>query len=213
MTTTSQRNSLSKRQVLALRGLRLPSPALKQLREAGIYCEPAISIEYLHLAKRYVIWGRESGGAIARLGAYCGYVGTGGEPLDWLARVNSVGRNGVHATVIAPRLMRIHAFRNEGNCEVLITRHELIAREIGRRPTLENHIVFHGVNGAVVAGALLPEFRSRVGELISVPGLFREAVKNAVAGAYTVGCCGPRLLLPPSKGADQVTDEGTSYAG
>src|SRR6266403_3236352 len=87
MTTASQQNVLSRRQVLALRGLRLPSPALKLLREAGIYCEPAISIEYQNLARRYVIWGRESGGAIARLGAYCGYVGTSGEPLDWLARL------------------------------------------------------------------------------------------------------------------------------
>jgi hypothetical protein len=198
MTITSQRNSLSRRQVLALRGLRLPSPALKQLREAGIYCEPAISIEYLQLAKRYVIWGRESGGAVARLGAYCGYVGTNGEPLDWLARVNSVGRNGVHATVIAPYLVRIHVFRNEEDCEVLITRHELIAQETGRRPTLESHVIFHGINGAVVAESLLPAFRSRVGDPISVPALFREAVKNAVAGAYTIGCCGPHLLLPPA---------------
>jgi hypothetical protein len=205
MTTTSQRNSLSKRRVLALRGLRLPSPALNQLREAGIYCEPAISIEYQHLAKRYVIWGRESGGAIARLGAYCGYVGTDGEPLDWLARVNSVGRNGVHATVIAPHLVRIHVFRNEEKCEVLITRHGLIAKEIGRRPTLENHIVFHGINGTVVAETVLPEFRSRVGELVSVPALFREAIKNAVAGAYTVGCRGPRLLLPPANCSSGVT--------
>jgi hypothetical protein len=181
-----------------LRGLRLPSPALKQLREAGIYCKPAISIEYQQLAKRYVIWGRESGGAVARLGAYCGYVGTNGEPLDWLARVNSVGRNGVHATVIAAHLVRIHVFRNEEKCEVLITRHELIAKETGRRPTLESDVIFHGINGAVVAETLLPEFRSRVGDPISVPVLFREAVKNAVAGAYTIGCCGPHLLLPPA---------------
>jgi hypothetical protein len=110
MTTASQRNVLNRRQVLALRGLRLPSPALKLLREAGIYCEPAISIEYQNLARRYVIWGRESGGAVAQVGAYCGFVDVKGNRLEWLSRVDAVGRNGIHATVVAPSLVRVQVF-------------------------------------------------------------------------------------------------------
>src|SRR5690349_14423344 len=104
MTTQQQPNGLSRRQVLALRGLRLPSAALKMLREVGIYCEPAVSIEYQHLPKRHVILGRESGGAVPQLGAYCGFVDVTGERLEWLTRIDAVGRNGIHATVVAPSL-------------------------------------------------------------------------------------------------------------
>jgi hypothetical protein len=74
---------LSKRQILALRGIRLPQSALKMLRETGIYCDPSVSIEYQDLARKYVIRGRESGGATAHIGAYCGFVDMNGEPLAW----------------------------------------------------------------------------------------------------------------------------------
>ena len=72
---------LSKIEVLALRGLRLPAVALKGLQRAGIYCQPAISIEFQQQSRCYVIRGVESGGALPRLGAYCAFVGVRGGSL------------------------------------------------------------------------------------------------------------------------------------
>jgi hypothetical protein len=45
---------LTRSEVLALRGLRLPSAALKGLQRAGIYCQPAISVESRQATKGYV---------------------------------------------------------------------------------------------------------------------------------------------------------------
>src|SRR5258706_15367920 len=98
-------------QILALRGLRLPAMTLKSLRAAGIYCQPAVSIEHQHLAGRYVLRGVESGGAVADLGAYCGFVNEDGQPMSWLQRVDSIAVNGVHAIVFAPRLTRLQRIR------------------------------------------------------------------------------------------------------
>ena len=217
MTAASQQNVLSRRQVLALRGLRLPSPALKLLREAGIYCEPAISIEYQNLARRYVIWGRESGGAVGQVGAYCGFVDVTGNRLEWLSRVDAVGRNGIHATVVAPSLVRLQVFRSGQTFELLITRHELIAKAEGRRPALQNRVLFHGVNGAVLSqssngqsslhGQIRPEFRTRAGEVLRVPAAFEEAVRIAVAGSLCQGCHAPHLLQPGTDDTHQAKEK------
>src|SRR5437764_11639809 len=104
---TAAKHSLDQREVLARRGLRLPSLTLKHLRSAGIYCQPSISIEHQHLAKRYVLRGVESGGAVADLGAYSSFADEHGVALGWLQRIDSVGVNGVHAIVIAPVLVRL----------------------------------------------------------------------------------------------------------
>jgi hypothetical protein len=205
MTTETNQKRLNRRQVLALRGLRLPSPALKMLREAGIYCEPAVSIEYQHLAKRYVLLGRESGGAVAQVGAYCGFVDVTGERLEWLTRVDSVGRNGIHATVVAPSMVRVQLFRVAQTFELLITRHELIAHREGIRPALESHIIFHGTHGTyptvLVVGSnlndlILPEFLGRAGDPLPVPLAYVEAVRSAITGTHSFGCRTPHLLMP-----------------
>jgi len=206
MTTEVKQSRLSRRQVLALRGLRLPSAALRMLREAGIYCEPAVSIEYQHLAQKYVICGRESGGAVAHIGAYCGFVGVTGGRLEWLSRVESVGRNGIHATVVAPSLVRIQAFRNERTFELLMTRHDLIPKTTGKRPALQSQVVFHGTHGAFPARSsteesslddlVLPEFLSRAGELLSVPLAFHEVARIAINATHCMGCKTPQLLVP-----------------
>ena len=57
-------------EVLARQGLRLPQIVLKRLRDAGIYCQPTVSVEHQNLAKKYVVRGVESGGAVSDLGAY-----------------------------------------------------------------------------------------------------------------------------------------------
>jgi hypothetical protein len=91
-----------KTQPSAHRGLVLPRPALRRLAEAGIFAQPSVSLEYQHLAKRYVVRGVESGGAVESLGRYVTFCGNQGEPLTWLHPLDGIGVNGVHALVIAP---------------------------------------------------------------------------------------------------------------
>ena len=71
--------------VLARQGLRLPQIVLKRLRDAGIYCQPTVSVEHQNLAKKYVVRGVESGGAVADLGAYSSFVGEHGETFGLAA--------------------------------------------------------------------------------------------------------------------------------
>jgi len=97
----TQNRPVDHRELLARQGLRLPAVTLDHLRSAGIYCQPSISIEHQHLAKRNVLRGVESGGAVAELGAYSSFVDEQGGALSWLQRVDSIGVNGVHAIVVA----------------------------------------------------------------------------------------------------------------
>lgn len=77
-----RRNSGQAAEVLARQGLRLQQVVLKRLRDAGIYCQPTVSIERENLTKKYVLRGVESGGASVMA-----------------AESRSVGGNGVHAIV------------------------------------------------------------------------------------------------------------------
>ena len=65
-----QGRELDRHELLARQGLRFPVIILRHLRNAGIYCQPTVSIEHQHLDKRYVLRGVECGGAVADLGAY-----------------------------------------------------------------------------------------------------------------------------------------------
>jgi len=164
-------SALTKAELLALRGLRLPRIALQKLRELGIYCDPAISIERQSQARRYVIRGLESGGAVQTLGAYCSFVACDGTAIRRLQKIDAVGRNGLHAVVVAPQLVRIEMFRNERTYQLLITGHWLEDVPGAKRPALRNSVVFHGINGilpsafasAEPSGAL-PLFRTRSGD-------------------------------------------------
>jgi hypothetical protein len=197
---------LNKEQVLALRGLRLPATALKQLRQIGIYCEPSISIEHQHVARKYVIRGVESGGAVALLGQYVGYVDTEGRSLSWLQRIASVGRNGLHAVVVAPQFVRLQVFRTEQTYDLLITQHHLESSQEGGRPALKNKIIFHGINGTLAlelwdkdkyfSGETAPAFVTRSGEPLLIPEVFREAVHRMTAAASCIGCKHCHLLQP-----------------
>ena len=197
-------NLLSHAEVLALRGLRLRAAALKRLRQSGIYCEPAISIEYQHLAGRYVIRGVESGGAVQQIGAYAGYVGVGGETVSWLQEVDSVGRNGMHAVVVAPEVARVQMFRFQQTCDLLITEHRLMPVEGKNRPRLDNRILFHGVHGTLAmelwgndqlsSSVAAPAFHDRSGEALLVPQHFQEAVRRLTLATSCLGCRHTHLL-------------------
>src|SRR5258708_4338946 len=58
---------LNRRELIALRGLRLPKVTLQVLNESGIFCVPSISVENQRSADQYVIRAQESGGAVQPL--------------------------------------------------------------------------------------------------------------------------------------------------
>ena len=216
---TENGTSLNRRELLALRGLRLPAITIENLQKAGIRCVTAVSIEHQRTANRYVLRGQESGGAVAEFGSYCGFAGEDGNRLSWLQRVDSLAVNGIHARVVAPGFVRVQIIRVLRTYDLLITRHSLRTVAGKSRPTLENSIVFLGRQGTIelelwgkdegLRGQLMPRFLSRAGEPVSIPGDFHDAVCRAVAGATCTGCRHAHLLVPPVNSVDQT--EGSVY--
>lgn len=225
------RSRQTETEVLARQGMRLPAIVLKHLRTAGIYWQPSVSIEYQNLAKKYVLRGVESGGAIADLGAYASFVDERGEALSWLQRVDSIGVNGVHAIVVAPVLVRVQMLRIARTYDLLITRHSLASSSNNSRPRLESCILFHGRRGGLelelwgkdvgFRGAVSPVFYTRAGESVALPQAFQRAVAQITAAACCLGCRHCHLLGPepidmehtesPSA-ADLVTQRDASVA-
>lgn len=186
-----------KQELLARRGLTLSRRVLRRLDQVGIFVRPQVSLEHQSLAKRYVLRGVESGGAIKELGRYVTFCGPEGEPISYLHTMDAIGLNGLHAVVVAPVLVRIEAFRSGRTWELLITRHAPAVAENGRRPALESSILFRGVNGfldermpgdAGDPDGSLPQFWSRAGEPHQIPPMFVEAARAAAHGAICVGC-------------------------
>jgi hypothetical protein len=193
-------------EILARQGLRLPGVVLNRLRSAGIYCQPTVSIEHQHVARRYVLRGVESGGAIRDLGAYTSFVDEHGEPLPLLQRVDSIAVNGVHGIVVASVLIRLEMVRIERTYDLLITRHSLTAVENGIRPRLESSILFYGRRGclemelwakeAAFRGAVCPVFYTRSGEDVALPVGFEHAIAQMTAAVCCCGCRHCHLLIP-----------------
>ena len=61
---------MKQRGLLDQAGLRLSRQALRMLRDRGIFAHSPVSLEHQQLAKRYVVRGLESGGAVGDLGRY-----------------------------------------------------------------------------------------------------------------------------------------------
>jgi hypothetical protein len=197
-----------KQDSLARRGLTLSRRVLRRLNEVGIFAQSQVSLEHQHLAKRYVVRGIESGGAVKDLGRYVTFCGPEGEPLRYLHPIDVIGVNGVHAVVVAVILVRIELFRTCRTCQLLITKHEPGTVEKGRRPVLENRVLFRGVNGIVdleLSGAgadlagrsVMPDFWSRAGEMLGIPSVFVAAVAAATKGVCCVGCSHSHYLVTP----------------
>jgi hypothetical protein len=208
MTTKSaqKKANAGHQEILARQGLRLPPPMLNQLRSSGIYCQPSISVEHQHLAKRYVLRGVESGGAVHDFGAYVSFIGQDGTPMNWLSRVETVRVNGVHAVVIAAVLIRLEIVRVQRTYDLLITRHSL-EHEGGKRPHLKNEILFFGRRGTLeldlcgsasnYRGRTAPVFYTRAGEISVVPAKLTHAVALMTGAVNCVGCTHCHLLQPP----------------
>ena len=192
---------------LAHRGIALARRVLRRLDEVGIFAQPTVSLEHQHLAGRYVARGIESGGAVKEIGRYVTFCGLEGEPLAYLHPMDAIGVNGVHAVVIAPVLVRIELFRAGRTCQLLITKHQPGKVGNGRRPLLENTVLFRGVNGFLdgepsgkenhMPASAMPRFWSRSGEQREIPPAFAAAVRGATTGATCVGCSHTHCLIAP----------------
>src|SRR6266700_3390007 len=165
------------------RGLVLPLGTLKALQKRGIYCTPGISLEHQHLAKRYVLRGVESGGAVSDMGKACAFVSPEGDPLPWLQSLDSIAVNGRHAIFLAESLVRVEMLRTVRTCELAITLHTLSHAPGRNRPEVASAPLFRGRDGALpldlwkeehraLREKLTPIFYDRAGEALHLPQRF-----------------------------------------
>src|ERR1039458_9320890 len=178
-------------------GLRLSRPALRVLKERGIYAHSPVSLEHQHLAKRYVMRGLESGGAVGDLGRYVTFAQEDGHAMECLHPVEAIGGTGLSALDVAPVLVRIEMLRTERTYELLITRHWPGEVSDGKRPPLETKVLFRGIHGRLEldlsgqdknqAGAVLPTFYSLAGEEITIPKRFQEVAPGITTAGHCVG--------------------------
>jgi hypothetical protein len=194
-------------------GLRLSRQALRVLKERGIFAHSPVSLEHQHLAKRCVVRGLESGGAVGDVGRYVTFTQEDGQPIEWLHPVEAIGVNGLHAVVVAPVLVRVEMLRTGRTYELLITQHRPGATNDGKRPPLETRLLFRGIHGRLdldlsgkdkdKAGAVLPTFYSRAGEEVRIPKRFRQAVRAITGAVHCDGCFHCHHVRPPQKKKDQ----------
>ena len=198
--------------------LTLPSAAVKRLAEAGIHCHPEIGLEYQRAARRYVLRGRESGGATSELGRYVSFCADDGQRLPWLIRPDSLAKNGDHAIVVAPLLVSIEMFRFEHTYELLILRHTILEAEKGKRPAVSSQVLFRGWQGQLPldlagkdksqAGKIAPEFFDRSGEPKELPPAYVEAVQAVTKAVNCCNCSHPHFLVAkPSSSSPSAATE------
>jgi hypothetical protein len=175
--------------------------------EADIRCTPDVSLERQRAADRYVLRGRESGGAVRDLGRYVGFCGPEGEPLGWFLKPDSLTVNADHAIVLAPVFASIEMFRYEHTYELLITRHRIVEGGEGMRPKGASEQVFRGWQGQLpldlltkdkaLAGTIAPEFFDRAGEPRQLPSKFVKPVQAIARAVNCLKCTHAHLLIKP----------------
>jgi hypothetical protein len=195
----------------ALYGLALPASVLRAIQKRGIYCTPGVSLEHQHLAKRYVLRGVESGGAVSDMGRACAFVSPDGDPLPWLQSLDTIAVNGRHAIFLAECLVRVEMLRTVRTCELAITLHTLSHAPGRNRPEVASEPLFRGRDGVLpldlwkeehraLRGKLTPVFYNRAGEVLHLPQRFEEAIRKVTAAACCVGCRHSHVGTPPVAG-------------
>ena len=180
-------------------GIPLGRSTLRALEKRGIFCQTSISLEHQHLAKRYVLRGVESGGAVADMGRYCAYLNAEGQPIPWLQSIDSLSGNGRHAVVVAPELVRVEMFRVGHTYELAITRHTLVTDDGRVKPRIASSLLFRGREGSLaldlwskenhgLRGAIVPNFYSGSGEQRQIPIQFEDSVKSATVALNCLAC-------------------------
>jgi hypothetical protein len=178
--------------------LLLPPAARQKLSAAGIYCQPRVSLAYQKSARRYVLRGVESGGAVREFGHYVVFCDFNGQPITWLQPLESITANGPHAVIIAPVLVSVEMFRVERTYELLIARHKARSGENSRPPFVFSQPVFVGRQGHLslelwgrdqeAAGQIAPEFFTHAGERKEIPSRFLPAVRAVTKSVANLGC-------------------------
>lgn len=195
----------------ALRGLSLPAGVLKALHKRGIYCVPGLSVEHQHFAKRYVLRGVESGGAVSDMGRACAFIAPDGTPLPWLQSLYSLAVNGRHAIFLAESLVRLEMLRSLQSYELVITSHSLLRAAARKRPEIASKLVFRGKDGVLPfelwkekyresRGKVAPTFYDRAGEVIQLPRQFEGAIRELTLAVCCIGCRHTHLGVPPVVG-------------
>ena len=197
--------------------LTLAAPAVKRLMEADIRCTPDVSLEYQRAAGRYVLRGRESGGAVKALGRYVCFCAEDGSQLDWFMRPDSLVANGDHAIVIAAALVSIEMFRFEHTYELLVARYTIHEVDKQRRPTVSSQLIFRGWQGQLpldlierdkaLAGSIAPEFFDRSGEPRQIPAAFVAAVHAVTAAVNCLECRHAHFLVAKPEAAATATSQ------
>ena len=168
------------------------------LKERGIFVQSAVSLERQHLAKRYVVRGLESGGAVGDLGRYVTFARPDGRPVECLYPVEAIGVNGLHAVVVAAVLVRIEMLRKGRTYELLVTQHGPSDPLDEKNPALETKVLFRGIHGRLEldlaekdksqASAVAPTFYSLAGEKVLIPKRFRAVVQAITKAVNCTGC-------------------------
>jgi hypothetical protein len=180
---------------------------LRALEKRGIYCHAGVSIEHQHLAKRYVLRGTESGGAVADMGRYSAYLNPDGKPTQWLQPLDSISGNGRHAIVIASEFLRIDMLRIGRTYELAISRHALSSPAATGRPTILSTLLFHGHQGTLaielwreeqkrLRGSVAPVFYTAGGETRKPLEIFAEAVRRVTGALCCLGCKHVHIAVP-----------------
>jgi hypothetical protein len=194
-----------------LHGLSLPTATLQALQRRGIYCTPGVTVEHQHLAKRYVLRGVESGGAVADMGRFCAYLSADGTPLPWLQTIDSLAVNGRHAIILAESLVRVEMLRMIRTCELSISLHALSLQSGRTRPEITSKSMFRGHDGFLpldlwreehrtLRGQLAPVFYTRSGEPMGLPRRFEEAIRKITSAVCCIGCKHTHVGVPPQTG-------------
>jgi len=195
----------------ALHGLALPASVLRALQKRGIYCTPGISLEHQHLAKRHVLRGVESGGAVSDMGRACAFVSPEGDPFPWFQSLDSIAVNGRHAIFLAESLVRVEMLRTVRTCELAITLHTLSHMPGRNRPVVATTLLFRGRDGVLpfdlwkeehpaLRGEVTPIFYNRAGEVLHLPQRFEEAIRKVTTAVCCVGCKHSHVGVPPVAG-------------
>jgi hypothetical protein len=178
----------------------------RQLQDAGVFCQPEVSIQYQSIAKRSVLRGVESGGSNRDIGRYVTFCDERGEPVPWLQPIDSVATNGRHSVVITTALISVDVFRMRNTYELLIAGHQ-VTEARGGRGRIESKVIFRGRQGYLpldltgtekdMAGQILPEFFNKAGERMEIPPALVAVVKAAVRGANCIACTHQHFVAAP----------------
>jgi len=185
----------------------IPVAGLRRLRNAGIYCVPGVTLEYQQSKKRAVLRGLESGGASPEIGRYVTFCQEDGSPVSWLHPVQGIVGNGVHAVVIAEKLVSVEMLRVGHTYDLLIVKHEPRMESNSDRPRLHSEILFRALHGHLgldllgtdreLAGTIAPEFFTKSGEWREIPRKFSMVVKAITRGVNCVDCTHAHFVVPP----------------